>query len=96
MFRVAADGVIIDVHAQPNASKNQIVGEHGGRLKIKLQSPPVEGKANDCLVEFLSDILGLSKSKIKVIKGETSREKSVLLIGETQISSISDRLLRKD
>lgn len=95
MFRISADGIIIDVHAQPNASKNQIVGEHGGRLKIKLQSPPIEGKANDCLIELLSDILGLAKSKIKVIKGETSREKSVLLIGETQISSINDKLLKK-
>lgn len=96
MFRISADGIIIDVHAQPNASKNQIVGEHGGRLKIKLQSPPIDGKANDCLIELLSDILGLAKSKIRVIKGEASREKSVLLIGENQISSINDKLLKKN
>jgi uncharacterized protein (TIGR00251 family) len=54
-----------------------IVGKYGDRIKIKLQSPPVDGKANDCLIAFLSDLFDLSKSKIKIIRGETSREKTI-------------------
>lgn len=69
------------LHAQPNSSKNQIVGLHGDRLKIKLKSPPVDGKANECLIEFLSEMLEISKSKIHLIKGQTGREKNLFIEG---------------
>lgn len=46
--------VLIDVHAQPGAKRSAIVGEHGGRLKIAIASPPVDGKANSALIAFFS------------------------------------------
>lgn len=74
-------GVSIDVRIQPNSSKNQIVGLHGERLKVKIQSPPVDGKANECLIEYFSDILNTAKSRVHLVRGETSREKTLFIEG---------------
>lgn len=84
------EGVSIDVHIQPNSSKNQVVGLYGDRLKIKIQSPPVDGKANACVIEFLSEIVDLAKSRVGILRGETSREKTVFFEGidEAQLQKI--------
>jgi len=59
----------IQVQIQPGSSKDQIIGLHNGRLKIKISAPPVDGKANQNLIEFISKALGVSKSKIEILKG---------------------------
>ena len=56
-----------------------LAGVHGDRLKIKIKAPPVDGEANECLVEFLSEVLKISKSGIHLISGESSRQKLVLV-----------------
>lgn len=66
---------------QPNASKTEFVGALGDALKVKLSSPPLDGKANAELVKYLSKSLGISKSSIKIVSGETSREKILELPG---------------
>lgn len=66
---------------QPNAKKNELIGLHNGALKVKIASPPVDGKANAELVEFLSEILGIPKRQIEILKGETGRNKSVEITG---------------
>jgi uncharacterized protein (TIGR00251 family) len=65
----------------PNARKTEIIGQHDGRLKIKIHAPPVDGKANQEIVEFLSDFLKISKSQISVAKGLLSRKKNILIMG---------------
>ncbi|MEY4615792.1 MAG: hypothetical protein RJB66_752 [Pseudomonadota bacterium] len=74
-------GCIIDVHAQPQARKNEVVGLHNDRLKVKIKSPPVDGKANECLTEFVAELLNLNRSAVELIKGETSRQKQLLIHG---------------
>jgi hypothetical protein len=59
----------IQVQIQPGSSKDQIIGIHNGRLKIKISAPPVDGKANQNLIEFIAKALGVSKSKIEIVKG---------------------------
>ncbi|HRO68056.1 MAG TPA: DUF167 family protein [Pseudobdellovibrionaceae bacterium] len=66
---------------QPKASKSEIVGPHDGALKIRIQSPPVDGKANETLIEFLAKTLGLSKRSVRLTKGETNRHKVVEIEG---------------
>lgn len=83
MIKESNGGVIIQFRVQPNSSKNLVVGKYGDRIKIKLQSPPVDGKANECLIDFLSDLFEVSKSKITLVRGETSREKAVHINGCT-------------
>jgi len=75
------DGVILPVRIQPRASKDEIVGEYNGALKIKLTSPPVEGEANRSCIEFLSKRFKIAKSHLEIIKGEKSKDKLIKIIG---------------
>lgn len=72
---------IISVHAQPGAKRTAVVGIHGDRLKIALASPPVDGKANAALIKYLSKELGVSKSSVRLLSGDTSREKRIEVAG---------------
>jgi len=77
------DSLCLKIYVQPGASKSSISGEHDGYLKIRISSPPVEGKANEALVEFLSDALNVRKSRIEILEGKTSRKKLVRINGLT-------------
>ncbi|MCZ6684800.1 MAG: DUF167 domain-containing protein [Candidatus Dadabacteria bacterium] len=76
----------IQVQIQPGSSKDQIIGLHNGRLKIKISAPPVDGKANQNLIEFIAKALGVSKSKIEIVKGRTSKLKTLKISGINQKS----------
>ena len=71
------DGVILRLHIQPGARKTEIAGLHGEALKIRLAAAPVDGKANACLIEYLARQLGVAKSAVELISGDTSRAKRV-------------------
>jgi uncharacterized protein (TIGR00251 family) len=73
------DGLRLRFHAQPGAKRTVIGGEHGGRLRVALHAPPVDGKANEELLRHLAARLGLKKSAVELVAGLTSREKSVLV-----------------
>jgi len=72
-----ADGVRLHVHAQPGARRSAIVGTHGDRLKIALQAPPVDGRANAALLALLARVLDLPARDLRVTAGASSREKTV-------------------
>ncbi len=82
-------GVLLPIRMVPRASKNEIQGIHGDALKIRLQAPPVEGKANQALIRFLSDALNLPRSQLSIASGETGRNKAVLVTGITREALIS-------
>ena len=65
----------LTLHIQPGAKTTEVVGPHGDALKIRLAAPPVDGKANAALITFLADRLGVARSTIEVISGQTSRRK---------------------
>lgn len=67
--------IVLRLHAQPGAKRTSVVGLYGDKLKIAIATPPVDGKANQAIIAFLAKTLGVSKSKISLISGETSREK---------------------
>lgn len=73
--------VLVDVHVVPNAAKTQAAGLHGeaGRqaLRLRLQAPPVDGKANQALVKWLAGCLGVSQQAVTLARGETSRRKQL-------------------
>lgn len=75
------DGVVLKIHATPRASRSQVQGLHGDALKIRLQAPPVDGKANEALLEFLSGTLGIPRRQFTLISGQTSRQKRVAVQG---------------
>ncbi len=71
------------VHVRPGAKRNEIKGFVDGVLRLNIAAPPVEGKANKELVEFLSESLDTAKSNITVERGLTSRNKTLLIRGMT-------------
>jgi uncharacterized protein (TIGR00251 family) len=72
---------LLQLHVQPGAKITAIVGEHGGRLKLKIAAPPVDNKANAHLLAWLAVRLGVPKSAVRLVRGETSRQKTVAVCG---------------
>ena len=68
---------MLDLHIQPGAKKNEVVGLYGDALKLRIASPPVDGRANAALITYLAAALGVPKQSLAVIRGETSRRKTV-------------------
>ncbi len=75
--------VVFPVRVQPRASKNEIVGVIDGSLKIRLQAPAVENRANQELCAFLAELLKRPKSAVRILSGERSRSKRVEIQGVT-------------
>ena len=76
-YSKTTNGYLIAVHAQPGAKKSEISGLHGERLKIRIAAPPVEGRANEALIAFLSERLALPRAKVRVMKGQQGRTKLI-------------------
>ena len=81
----------VSILVQPNAGRNEVVGFEDGALRVKIAAPPVKGRANRELVDFLSKRLGVSKGSITIEKGLTSRKKLIAIEGLSQ-DEISKRL----
>lgn len=83
MLREVEGGVMLAVRAQPGAKRTAIVGVYGegdaAQLKIAVQAPPVEGRANEALMAFLAETLNLPKKSVELVSGELSRSKVFLL-----------------
>jgi uncharacterized protein len=75
------NGVTFSVKVVPRASCSQVEGWHGDALKVRLQAPPVEGKANAALIALLADVLAIGKGQVDIISGETGRHKLVRVQG---------------
>lgn len=97
MLRAASDGVTLAVRAQPGARKTAIAGIYGegdaAQLKIAVQAPPIEGRANAALIEFLARTFALPKSAVELAAGESSRSKAFRLRGITVAQA--EAILRK-
>lgn len=76
-FRKNQDSVQLHLHVQPGAKKTEVAGLHGDCLKIRLAAPPVDGKANECLIKALAGWFGVPQRQVVLKSGETSRRKTV-------------------
>lgn len=76
-LQARAASVTLTLHIQPGAKKTEVVGLHGDALKIRLAAPPVDGKANAALMDFLADRLGIPRSAVHLKSGQTSRRKVI-------------------
>jgi len=76
-----ADGTILPVRAHPGARRNEIRGVQDGMLKVSVTQAPEKGKANKAVIELLSKQLGLKRSQIELLSGETSHQKRFLMRG---------------
>jgi len=81
--RDTPEGCTLSVRIHPGARKNAIHGLHEGALKISLTTPPVDGRANEALIAFLSDQLRIPKARITLLTGATSRSKTLRIEGKS-------------
>jgi uncharacterized protein len=96
---VLNDGVLVRLQIQPKASKSEVIGLIGEppRLKIKVAAPPRDGEANQELLRFLKNLLGIPLRDLELVRGETSKMKDVLIRGLTvekivELTGYKDRL----
>lgn len=98
MIRETRDGVTLAVRVQPGAKKTAITGVYGegpgAQLKIAVQAPPVESRANEALITFLSEIFCLSRLNVVLVSGGASRSKVFLLNG-TNLSYVNTTLVKQ-
>ena len=78
-MRQTDEGVVVAVLVSPGARRDELRGEHDGRLKVSLSAPPEKGKANRALCNLLARRLGITRSQVSVLSGHTSRRKEVLV-----------------
>lgn len=88
-------GVILSIRTQPGSSKNRIIGEYGGRLKLAVTAAPEKGKANKAVIELLADTLRINASSIHIISGESSRDKRFVIEGLT-LEDVTASLNQRD
>ena len=96
-IKKSKDGVLLDIKVLPKSSRDEITGVVNGKLKVKLTAPPVSGKANSALVNFLSKVLGVPKRDIVIVKGQTSSKKqlAISLPYESVIEKFQDNTRKK-
>ena len=85
-------GVTVSLFIQPRASKNEIIGPQGEGLKVRLTAPPVGGAANKMCTTFLAKCLGVSKSSLEIVSGQSSRHKQILIRNSEGIDAIREKL----
>ena len=79
------DRLTLNVRVQPRASRDEIVGIQGNHVKVRITAPPVDGKANTHLIQFLAQEFGVPKTRITLIGGECGREKRLLILAPTRL-----------
>ena len=80
--RRSAEGWTIAVHVQPGAKRSEVAGLHGDRLKIRIAAVALDGRANEALVAFVAEKLGIARRRVSVVKGERSRAKVLVVTGD--------------
>lgn len=80
-IRESPGHVSFSIKVQPRAKKNAVTGAVGDSLKISLTAPPVDGKANQAVIEFFADILNVPRASVTIASGETSRVKVIRITG---------------
>jgi uncharacterized protein (TIGR00251 family) len=92
-YQIGRDGVTLQIQAQPGAKRTEVAGLYGDCLKVRLASPPVAGKANECLIEFLAGRLGVKRGQLKITRGTSSRRKSVFVaVAEFQPAALLEHV----
>lgn len=69
------DALILHLHVQPRAARDEIAGPHGDRLRVRITAPPVDGAANAHLIEFIARVFGVRRQQVTLLRGETGRLK---------------------
>lgn len=89
----ASGAIIVTIHVIANASRTQADGLHDGALRVRLHAPPVDGKANEALATWLAATLGLRRSAVELVHGQTARRKQVRIHADAVVGARWDALM---
>lgn len=92
-FNQRENAVTFKVRVQPRAARTEVAGEHAGAVKLRIASPPVDGKANEECRRFLARLIGVSASSVEIVAGDSSRDK-VVRIHNVGTERVRDALTR--
>jgi uncharacterized protein (TIGR00251 family) len=79
------DGSTLAVRVRPGAKKNDVSGLHAGAVKISLTAPPVDGRANEALIEFIAELVRIPRARVSLVSGATSRMKVLRITGKSAV-----------
>jgi uncharacterized protein (TIGR00251 family) len=82
--------LVLSLTVQPKSSKDELLGDHNGRCKVRITAPPVDGKANLHLIKYLAKLFRVSKSQVIIEKGETNKHKQVRIIRPVAVTAVFD------
>lgn len=77
--------LILRLRIQPRASRDEVIGEHGDALKVRITAPPVDGKANNHLIKLFSQLFKVAKGEIELLSGESGRDKRIRIRSPRQM-----------
>ena len=89
IIKIDSDKITFKIHVNPNSKKDEFAGTYGSALKLKVASPAVDGKANKGVINFFAKFFKIPKSKVKILKGEKSKDKIIC------IETVTDEIIRK-
>jgi uncharacterized protein len=89
MGAMTGQSVLLSIRVQPRAKRDEVVGERAGAIVIRLKAPPVDGKANAALIDFIANAANLPHSRVEIVRGATAREKVV------RVAGIAEKELRR-
>jgi hypothetical protein len=78
---MTGQSALLSIRVQPRAKRDEVVGERAGAIVIRLKAPPVDGKANAALIDFIANAANLPRSRVEIVRGATAREKVVRVAG---------------
>jgi uncharacterized protein len=81
MGAMTGQSALVRIRVQPRAKRDEVAGERGGAIVIRLKAPPVDGKANAALIAFIAKAAGVPRSRVEIVRGASSREKAVRVSG---------------
>jgi len=78
--RWEGEALLLALHVQPRARRDEVCGPHGDRIKVRITAPPLEGRANQHLLRYLAALFGVPGSRVELLNGERGREKRVRIL----------------
>lgn len=87
--RRTADGWALALHVQPGAKRSEVAGLHGDRLKVRIAAPALDGRANEAVVAFVAEALGVPKRSVRIASGERSRDKVVAVAADCDAARLA-------
>ncbi len=95
-YKWEGDNLLLNLYVQANAKKNELIGQYGDNLKVRITALPIDNKANKHLLKFLAGVFAVPPSRVKLIKGENLRTKRIQILSPVKLPELIKTSKLKD